>query len=88
MLAHSDVAIEEERIDKNNTIIALLILSDPIREEAPKTLDYFLSQGVDVKIISGDDPRTVHEIAHKAHLKTMINILMYLPCRMRRYLMR
>ena len=69
VLAHSDVAIEEERIDKNNTIIALLILSDPIREEAPKTLDYFLSQGVDVKIISGDDPRTVHEIAHKAHLK-------------------
>lgn len=69
VLAHSDVAIEEECIDKNNTIIALLILSDPIREEAPKTLDYFLSQGVDVKIISGDDPRTVHEIAHKAHLK-------------------
>ena len=32
-------------------------------------MDYFLSQGVDVKIISGDDPRTVHEIAHKAHLK-------------------
>ena len=55
--------------DKENTILALLVLSDPIRKEAPKTLDYFLSQGVDVKIISGDDPRTVHEIAHKANLK-------------------
>ena len=48
----------------------MLILSDPIRKEAPQTLDYFLAQGVDVKIISGDDPKTVHAIARKAHLKS------------------
>lgn len=69
VLAHCDEPIQNETVSKDNTILALLILSDPIRGEAPKTLDYFLSQGVDVKIISGDDPRTVHEIAHKANLK-------------------
>ena len=69
VLAHSASIIHEEHAPKENQIIALLILSDPIRKEAPKTLDYFLSQGVDIKVISGDDPQTVHEIAHKAHLK-------------------
>ena len=60
VLAHSKEAMEQEPA-KNNTVIALILLSDPIRLEAPQTLDYFLSQGVDVKVISGDDPRTVHE---------------------------
>ena len=65
----SDSDIEYDDIDRHGTPLALVLLSDPIRKEAPQTLDYFLSQGVDVKIISGDDPRTVHAIAQKAHLK-------------------
>lgn len=69
VLAQSTSAIVNDEAPKDNDVIAMLILSDPIRKEAPKTLDYFLSQGVDIKVISGDDPQTVHEIAHKAHLK-------------------
>lgn len=69
VLAHHEGELEETTLASHNRVISLIILSDPIRKEAPKTLDYFLSQGVDVKVISGDDPRTVHEIAHKAHLK-------------------
>lgn len=69
VVVHSTQLIEDETIDKQGVVIALIILSDPIRKEAPATLDYFLAQGVDVKVISGDDPRTVHEIAHKANLK-------------------
>lgn len=65
----SEQPIELDEIDKTGTVLALILLSDPIRKEAPQTLDYFLSQGVDVKVISGDDPRTVHAIARKAHLK-------------------
>lgn len=72
---HSDQAIVEEKIDKCGEVYALVILSDPIRKEAPQTLDYFLSQGVDIKVISGDDPITVHEIAHKAHLKNYDNYI-------------
>lgn len=69
VLAHHSQELQNDEIQKDNDILALIVLSDPIREAAPKTLDYFLSQGVDVKVISGDDPKTVHEIARKAHLK-------------------
>ena len=70
VLAHSDDDILEETLPHKQKVLGLLILSDPIRKEAPQTLDYFLAQGVDVKIISGDDPKTVHAIARKAHLKS------------------
>lgn len=48
---------------------ALLILTDVIRKEAPDTLRFFDSQGVDLKVISGDDPVTVASIAKRAGLK-------------------
>ncbi|MEG0470144.1 MAG: HAD-IC family P-type ATPase [Longicatena sp.] len=69
VVAHNEHPIKDQAIIKENEILGLIVLSDPIRKEAPQTLDYFLSQGVDVKVISGDDPRTVHEIARKANLK-------------------
>lgn len=65
-LAFADQPIIDEQIPVNSEVIGLILLSDPIREEAPKTLAYFASQGVDIKIISGDNPVTVHEIAKKA----------------------
>lgn len=65
-IAENTEPISEGRLPQNNTIIGIVLLSDPIREEAPKTLAYFASQGVDIKIISGDNPVTVHEIARKA----------------------
>lgn len=68
-VTHGDDAIEEDHLVGKHRVLGLIILSDPIREEAPATLDYFLSQGVCVKVISGDDPRTVHAVAHKANLK-------------------
>lgn len=48
---------------------ALLILTDVIRKEAPDTLRFFDDQGVDLKVISGDDPVTVSSIAKRAGLK-------------------
>lgn len=65
-IVENDALITEGRLPKNSRVIGLVLLSDPIREEAPKTLAYFASQGVDIKIISGDNPVTVHEIARKA----------------------
>lgn len=49
--------------------LAWILLTDVIRKEAPDTLRYFESQGVDLKIISGDDPVTVSAIAKKAGLQ-------------------
>ena len=46
--------------------IALIAITDKIRAEAPATLEYFAEQGVDIKIISGDDPVTVSCVAQKA----------------------
>ena len=45
-----------------------LIISDCIREEAPEIFNYFASQNVNIKVISGDNPATVSQIALKAGL--------------------
>ena len=45
---------------------ALVLLSNKIRREAPDTFRYFAEQGVSVKVISGDNPRTVSEVARRA----------------------
>lgn len=54
-----------------NTKIALgyVILSNPIRENAVKTFSYFKEQGVAVKVISGDNPRTVSQVALQAGIE-------------------
>lgn len=49
---------------------ALILIEDIIREAAPKVLNYFEKQGVDVKIISGDSPVTVSEVARSAGVKS------------------
>ena len=46
--------------------LALAVLSNPIREEAPETFRYFAQQGVSVKVISGDNPATVSAVAMQA----------------------
>ena len=51
------------------TPLVLVLLSDKIRANARKTLEYFAAQGVELKVISGDDPATVASIAKKAGLK-------------------
>lgn len=69
VVTHSEELVEEAALPKNQKPVALLLLTDVIREEAPETLAFFDSQGVDLKVISGDDPVTVASIAKKAGLK-------------------
>lgn len=69
VLAHSQSVVEGPELPEGLKPIALLLLTDVIREEAPDTLQFFDSQGVDLKVISGDDPVTVSAIAQKAGLK-------------------
>ena len=45
--------------------LALLAIKDQIRTSAAQTIKYFCEQGVRVKVISGDDPRTVSHIAQQ-----------------------
>ncbi len=49
--------------------LALIVLSNRIRPEAPETFRYFAQQGVAIKVISGDNPQTVSEVALRAGIE-------------------
>ena len=49
--------------------MAAIVLFDPVRKDAKKTLEYFRDEGVEIKIISGDSPLTVSGVAKKAGLE-------------------
>jgi cation-transporting ATPase E len=49
--------------------LALILLSNKIRAEAPATFRFFAKQGVSIKVISGDNPVTVSNIARKAGIE-------------------
>lgn len=48
--------------------LGYVLITDKIRKEAPDTLKFFDEQGVDIKIISGDNPVTVKAVAKRAGL--------------------
>ena len=51
------------------TPLALLLLTNRIRPEASETFRYFAQQGVAIKVISGDNPVTVSEVAKRAGIE-------------------
>ena len=69
VLAHSSQMVEGTELPEGLEPLALMLMTDVIREEAPDTLAFFESQEVDLKVISGDDPVTVAAIAKRAGLK-------------------
>ena len=69
VIAHSPQMNQDTELPEVLTPCGLLLMTDIIRPEAQETLAYFDEQGVDLKVISGDDPVTVAAIARKAGLK-------------------
>jgi ATPase, P-type (transporting), HAD superfamily, subfamily IC len=70
LLAHSKHPLDGSGVlPADISPLALILLSDRIRRNAKKTLEYFSSQGVDLKVISGDNAVTVANIAKKAGLR-------------------
>ena len=53
----------------NLNVLGFVLIQDKIRKEAPDTLKYFKEQGVQVKIISGDNFKTVCSIAKRAGIE-------------------
>lgn len=49
--------------------LAFVVLSNPIRQNAKETFRYFAEQEVQVKVISGDNPVTVSEVALRAGIE-------------------
>ena len=65
LVAYSSSNIIKDNPPSNRTPIALLILEDRIRDDAVSTIAWFKNNDVKVKIISGDNPLTVAEIAKR-----------------------
>ena len=63
LFARYDGENVENGINGSVTPLGFVALANPIRENAVKTFEYFKSQGVAIKVISGDNPRTVSRIA-------------------------
>ena len=59
-------ALEDEELTAEVLPLALILLNNKIREDAPEVFAYFVEQGVTVKVISGDNHLTVAEIARRA----------------------
>lgn len=55
-----------KKLTEKVTPLGLVFLSNPIRKEARETFRYFANQGVDIKVISGDNPVTVSQVALQA----------------------
>lgn len=69
LLAYSNELSENKKLPDNIKPLALILIEDNIREEAPIIIDYFDRHGVDIKIISGDNPITVRSIAKRSGVK-------------------
>jgi cation-transporting ATPase E len=67
LLAHAD-GLDDERLPGAIAPVAIVVLGDIPRPDAADTLRYFAEQDVTVKVISGDDPRTVGAIATRLGL--------------------
>ena len=48
---------------------ALVLITNPVRKTAPATFKFFADEGVEVKVISGDNPITVSEVAKQAGIE-------------------
>ena len=64
-----DGIVEGKKLTHKFTPMGLIMLSNPIRENAVATFEFFNKQGVAIKVISGDNPVTVSEVAQKAKIK-------------------
>lgn len=68
VVASSPHVMSDNVLPPELTLLAYVLISDKIREEAPDTLRYFAQENVDIRVISGDNPVTVSAIAREAGL--------------------
>ena len=70
-----DGVIDGKALTGKVTPLGLVFLSNPIRKEAPETFKYFENQGVEIKVISGDNPVTVSQVALQAGIANADNYI-------------
>jgi len=75
VLASSKESFDGTSLPNNLSPECFILITDKIRKEAPDTLRFFKEEGVQVKIISGDNPETVRAVALRAGLEDCENII-------------
>ncbi len=75
LLARSSADFDGSALPEGLEAISFILITDTIRKEAPDTLRFFKEEGVEVKIISGDNPATVRAVAMRAGLENCDNIV-------------
>jgi cation-transporting ATPase E len=68
LLARSDAALDGEDLPSGLEAVALVMFKEKVRPDAAATLEYFRQQDVALKVISGDNPRTVSAVARTVGL--------------------
>lgn len=69
-VGYSKKEIQNHEIPEDIELVGYVFILDKIRKEAKQTLKYFEKQGVDIKVISGDNPITVSKIAKQVGVKS------------------
>ncbi len=75
VLAATRNAFNDNELPTSLKLVGFIFITDKIRKEAPDTLRFFKQEGVNVKIISGDNPATVRAVAMRAGLEDCDNII-------------
>ena len=68
-LAHSPDSLYDDYVPKNFTALSLIVIADNVREDAISTLQWFKDNGVQIKVISGDNPITVSEVSKRVGIE-------------------
>ena len=69
VLAHANGQIQGDKVPTGLRAVSIITLSDNIRPDAIDTIKWFRENDVNVKVISGDNPVTVSEVARRAGIK-------------------
>ncbi|MBE5758232.1 MAG: HAD family hydrolase [Clostridiales bacterium] len=65
LFAQCDGTLKDDKVPLKREPIAIVVIEDHIREDAFETIQWFKDNGVEIKIISGDNPVTVSEVSRR-----------------------
>lgn len=77
VIANTKETLDKKSLPEKVELLGFLLITDRIRPQTKETLQYFKEQGVDIKLISGDNPVTVSKIAKHAGVEGYEN---YIDC--------
>ena len=74
-LISTKIDFDGKKVPDDKELLGFVFLLDNIRTDANKTIKYFKAQGVDIKLISGDNPITVSKIAKRVGIDNFENYI-------------